>query len=270
MGEEYEENGSKLMKGIRGFGRSLHYTFFTRPNLPFMKYQRPAPFFPLHERMPVLLALILGLQHSLAMLAGVITVPIMISGQANLDNDTQQYLVSTVLIVSGILSCVQITRIWIYKTPYYIGTGVLSIVGSSFAFITTAEGSLAQMYENGYCPKDSSGNKLACPQGYGALIGTACLCGLLEVGLSFTSAKALKKLFPPIVTGPVVLLIGVHLIETGLQDWAGGSSDCSSRPSEGMYRLCPEVGAPHAAPWGSAQFIGLGFLVFLTIIVCER
>lgn len=53
--------------------------------------------------MPVLLALVLGLQHSLAMLAGVITPPIIIAGSANLSTTDSQYLVSTALIVCGIL-----------------------------------------------------------------------------------------------------------------------------------------------------------------------
>jgi NCS2 family nucleobase:cation symporter-2 len=34
--------------------------------------------------------------------------------------------------------------------------------------------------------------------------------------------------------------------------------------------LCPFNEAPHALPWGSAEFIGLGFSVFITIIICER
>jgi NCS2 family nucleobase:cation symporter-2 len=34
--------------------------------------------------------------------------------------------------------------------------------------------------------------------------------------------------------------------------------------------LCPSNSAPHALPWGSAEFLGLGFSVFLTIILCER
>jgi uracil-xanthine permease len=34
--------------------------------------------------------------------------------------------------------------------------------------------------------------------------------------------------------------------------------------------VCPQVGAPHALPWGSAEYIGLGFSVFVTIIICER
>ena len=53
-------------------------------------------------------------------------------------------------------------------------------------------------------------------------------------------------------------------------DWAGGAGSCSARPETGPYRLCPYVGAPHALPWGSAEYIGLGFLVFVTIILCER
>lgn len=44
----------------------------------------------------------------------------------------------------------------------------------------------------------------------------------------------------------------------------------SERPTSGPYVLCPAVGAPHALPWGSAEFIGLGFSVFATIILCER
>jgi uric acid-xanthine permease len=96
------------------------YGFLFRPNLPFMKpATQAAPFFGLNDKMPVLLALLLGFQHALAMLAGVITPPLILSGQGgvNLDVSHQQYLVSTSLIVCGILSCIQITRFHIYKTP---------------------------------------------------------------------------------------------------------------------------------------------------------
>lgn len=178
--------------------------------------------------------------------------------------------VSTSLIVCGILSAIQITRFHIHRTPYYIGTGLISVVGTSFATIPVATGALAQMYSTGYCPSDANGNPLPCPQGYGAIIGTACCCALIEVLMSFTSPKYLRKLFPPLVTGPTVMLIGVSLISSGFADWAGGSGSCMSRPETGLFSLCPNVGAPHALPWGSAEFIGLGFLVFVTIIICER
>ena len=181
---------------------------------------------------------------------------------------TTQYLVSTSLIVSGILSAIQIMRLHIYKSPYYLGTGLISVVGTSFSTITIASGALSQMYSTGYCPVDAHGNRLPCPDGYGAILGTACLCALLEIGLSFTSIKVLKRVFPPLVTGPTVLLIGVSLIQVGLMDWAGGSGTCGQDPS--ARALCPDASAPHALPWGSGEFIGLGFLVFFTIIMCER
>ena len=105
--------------------------FLFTPNIPFMsKPKRKAPFFGLQDRMPVVLALLLGFQHgkytyeasrnllfstfkslasfnllpaALAMLAGIITPPIIISGSANFDAKTEQYLVSTSLSKSSII-----------------------------------------------------------------------------------------------------------------------------------------------------------------------
>jgi len=254
----------------QGLVGTYDYAFLFKPNLPWMKKSKQrAPFFGLQDRMPVVLALLLGFQHALAMLAGIITPPIIIAGSAAFDKKTTQYLVSTSLIVCGILSAVQVTRFHIYKTPYYIGTGLISVVGTSFAIIPIATKGLAQMYANGMCPSASDGTPLPCPKGYGAILGTASLCALLEIGLSFMTPSLLKKLFPPIVTGPTVMLIGVSLIQTGLEGWAGGSGSCMSRPTTGDYMLCPSNTSPHALPWGSAEFLGLGFSVFITIVICE-
>ncbi|KAL3471843.1 purine permease [Aspergillus californicus] len=247
------------------------YAFLFTPRLPFIKQKRKAaPFFGLEDKIPVVLALLLGLQHSLAMLAGVITPPILLGGSsgANFGSEDYQYLVSTSLIVSGLLSAIQMFRFHVYKTRYYVGTGLISVVGTSFSTITVATGTFEQMYSTGYCPVDDSGTRLPCPKGYGALLATSCLCSLLEIGLSFMSSRLLKKLFPPLVTGPTVFLIGASLISNGMKDWAGGSGTCGNNPGDGS--LCPSASAPHALPWGSAEFIGLGFLVFVTIILCER
>ncbi|KAI1610396.1 NCS2 family nucleobase:cation symporter-2 [Exophiala viscosa] len=247
------------------------YGFLFRPNIPFLKKDRRAsPFFGLNDDMPVVLALLLGFQHALAMLAGIITPPLILTSAINLTTEWQQYLVSTSLIVCGILSSIQITRFHIYKTPYYIGTGLISVVGTSFAIIPVATGAFSQMYTNGFCPVAEDGTQLPCPDAYGALIGTCAVCALIEIALSFLPPHVLKKIFPPIVTGPTVMLIGISLIQSGFEDWAGGSGSCMSRPDTGIYRLCPDVSAPHALPWGSAEFVGLGFLVFVTIIICER
>ena len=111
------KNAFTTRKGLLG---DYDYAFLFKPNLPFMKKsERASPFFGLNDKMPVLLALLLGFQHALAMLAGIITPPIILSGSGgvNLSQEQTQYLVSTALIVSGILSLVQIKRFHIYKSP---------------------------------------------------------------------------------------------------------------------------------------------------------
>ncbi|KAG8159524.1 hypothetical protein KVR01_010161 [Diaporthe batatas] len=279
-----ENNGNKKTMGDRA--RAFKHMFFTKdglvgdydygflftPSLPFMR-KRPqaAPFFGLNDKIPVVLALLLGFQHSLAMLAGLITPPIILAGQggANLNAEQAQYLVSTALIVSGLLSVIQITRFHIFKTPYYIGTGIISVVGVSFSIISVGMGALGQMYANGFCPLSEDGQtKLPCPDGYGAIIGTAAVCSLIEILLSFLPPKVMLRIFPPIVTGPTVMLIGINLIESGFQNWAGGSGNCKTA-AEG-FSVCPSDGAPHGLPWGSPEYLGLGLSVFATIIICER
>ncbi|KAF2734571.1 Xanthine/uracil permease [Polyplosphaeria fusca] len=274
LGERVGDKFRRSVKAVttkEGLVGSYDYAFLFKPNLPFMKKdRRAAPFFGLNDKMPLLLALLLGFQHALSMLAGVITPPLILAPAANLTPGQTRYLVSTSLIVCGILSSIQITRFHIWRTPYYIGTGLISVVGTSFATIPVATGALAQMYQTGFCPSDADGNELPCPKGYGAIIGTAAVCALVEVAMAFTSPRLLKKIFPPLVTGPTVMLIGVNLVRSGFQNWAGGSGLCQTRPEDGIFRLCPTINAPRPLPWGSAEFIGLGFSVFITIIICER
>ncbi|KAH3681921.1 hypothetical protein WICPIJ_007117 [Wickerhamomyces pijperi] len=239
------------------------YKFLFTPTIPFMKQEKPIqPFFGLNSDMPVFLGFILGLQHSLAMLAGVITPPILIANFANFESHQQQYLVSTSLIVSGFLSMIQITRFHIFGTPYYLGSGMLSVVGTSFGCIVVVAKVLPMMYTAGYCPVAEDGTHLPCPDGYGSILATSCVCGLLELGMSFIPARKLRKIFPATVTGTVVLLMGVSLIASGFEDWLGGSGCIDS--------ICPSATGPKAAPYGSAQFIGLGFLVYSTIILAEK
>lgn len=249
------------------------YSFLFKPNLPFMKKDaRPRPFYGLNDDMPFVLGLLLGLQHALAMLAGIVTPPILMAGSTgvNLSTADTQYLVSTALIVSAVLSSIQITRIRVPKTQYFLGTGLLSVVGTSFDTIPVATGVFKQMYDTGYCKLGPDGTRLPCLQGYGALLGTTMVASLLEMLISFAPPKYLHKVFPPLVTGPTVMLIGVALVQSGFQNWAGGSGPCMARPTSGPFRLCPSNDAPHPLPWGSAEFIGLGFSAFVTIVLSER
>lgn len=91
---------------------------------------------------------------------GVVTPILIMTGEGstafNLDTADQQYLLSAALIASGLLSLIQITRFRLFKTSkhiyaqncnpeigisyaslldYYLGTGLLSVVGPNFASI---------------------------------------------------------------------------------------------------------------------------------------
>lgn len=116
------------------------------------------------------------------MIAGVITVsqpelyvtsltnqpPIIMASQLALPPDTQAYMISASLIASGILSMVQIARIKIPNTNYYIGTGLITVVGTSFASLSTASAVFTALYADGTCPStqnaDGTTTRLACPE----------------------------------------------------------------------------------------------------------
>lgn len=243
--------------------RDSVYKYILHKPIPADHFGEEQPFFPLNADMPVLLGLVFGFQQALAMLAGLFAAPKLIASSAYLDTYHVEYLVSASLICSGIFSFIQISRFHVFG-KYYIGSGLLSVVGTSFATVTVAQKLLPMMYANGECPSDSQGNPLPCPKGYGMLLGTSSICGLLEVLISFLPPKLITKYVPPIVTGTVVLLIGLSLIESGFQDFMGGAG-CI--PAYGG--IC-DSRYGNTAPWGSAQFFGLGALVYITVIICEK
>lgn len=108
-----------------------------------------------------------------------------------------------------------------------MGTGLLSVVGPNFASIPATSAVIKNMYGSGYCPtgvaEDGTTTYLPCPKAWGAILGTAMVCSLFEMGMSFLPPKTIRRLFPPIVSGTTILLIGCSVISTALQDWAGGS-----------------------------------------------
>ncbi|KAB5587894.1 Xanthine/uracil permease [Ceratobasidium theobromae] len=251
------------------------FAWLCSPGLPWgkRKASRAPQFYALDADLPILLAMTCGFQHALAMLAGLITPPIIFSSALNLDGSTQAYMISASLISSGILSLVQMSRFNIWRN-YYLGTGLITVVGTSFATLSTGFSIFNTLYTDGTCPSttaaDGTVTQGPCPDAYGMLLGTSLVCSILEMGMAFVPPKRLKKIFPPIVTGTVILLIGASLIgESGVLNWGGGSNDCHLRPETGIFRLCPTISAKRPLPWGSPEFIGLGFLSFITIVIVE-
>ncbi|KAJ7057415.1 xanthine/uracil permease [Mycena amicta] len=270
------ERAKEKVTTRHGWLGDYDYAWLCTPTLPFgnlSSKSRQPPFYALHEEMPLILAISTGLQHALAMLAGLITPPIIFASALSLDPRTSAYMISASLIGCGVLSLVQMSRIKLFR-GYYLGTGLISVVGTSFATLSTANAIFDAMYADGTCPSstaaDGTVSRLACPEAYGKLLGTSLICSLLEIGMAFVPIRVLRRVFPPLVTGTVILTIGASLIgSSGIPNWGGGSNSCSSRPTSGIFELCPTIFAPRPLPWGSPEFIGLGFLSFVTIILTE-
>ncbi|KAI0677425.1 Xanthine/uracil permease [Trametes maxima] len=263
-----------------GWVGDYDYAWLCMPSLPW-RLGRPRPkqkktgppFYALDSELPIILAAASGLQHALAMLAGLITPPIIFANALSLDAATSAYMISASLIGCGILSLVQMSRIRLFGN-YYLGTGLISVVGTSFATLSTANAIFNAMYADGTCPSttaaDGTVTRGACPEAYGMVLGTSIICSFLEIFMSFVPARILKRVFPPMVTGTVIVMIGASLIgSSGIPNWGGGSNDCSGRPASGFFELCPNIAAPRPLPWGSPEFIGLGFLSFISIIITE-
>ncbi|MGP3779587.1 uracil-xanthine permease family protein [Halanaerobium saccharolyticum] len=179
--------------------------------------------YALNDQPPMGRRFLLGLQHMLAMFVGVITPPILIANAAGLGAAETSFMVSMTLIMSGIVTFVQCKRFG----P--IGAGLLGVTGTSFTFVPMAMAA-------------------ANAGGIPLVLGMAMVTAPVEILLS-RFLKQIRSLFPPLVTGTVVTLIGLTLIKTGMQDFAGGAG---------------------AENFGSLSNLLLGSFVLVIIIIASR
>jgi xanthine/uracil permease len=183
-------------------------------NKEYKDYQ--APFYGLNDEVPILLTIILGLQHALTMIGSIVSPPLAIAGGAfNFDATITQYLVSAAFITAGLATFLQVPRVHLKGTPYYTGTGLLSVVGPIFDILPIAFNYTDMRYANG-----------TCPDAWGAILGSMMCCVWIQICMSVVPPKTLNKIFPKTITGSLLLLVGVYLISNGMQNW-GGSSNCN-------------------------------------------
>lgn len=146
---------------------------------------------PLKEAIP------LGLQHIFAMFLGNIAVPIIIAGVVGITGNDLTILVQSAMIMAGIATIIQCYPIWL------VGARLPVVMGTSFGFLPT---NIA----------------IASSYGISGLLGASLIGGLFGGTLGFF-IKKLRRFFPKIVTGTVVLTIGLSLLPTGIVSMAGGS-----------------------------------------------
>ncbi|ABY42738.1 MULTISPECIES: xanthine permease PbuX [Bacillus] len=165
----------------------------------------------------------LGMQHMLAMYAGAIIVPLIVGGGLGLNQQELTYLVSIDLLMCGVATILQAL------SNRFFGIGLPVVLGCTF----TAVG-----------PMIAIGKQYGVSSIYGAIIAA----GLFVVIFAKLFGK-LVKLFPPVVTGSVVTVIGVTLVPAAINDMAGG------------------VGSKD---FGSLENLALAFGVLLFIIIMYR
>ena len=157
-------------------------------------------------KMPLKHAIPLGLQHVLAMFVGNLTPLLIITSACGLAGgefaDLQVSLLQNAMFVAGIVTLVQLYAVG----P--VGGKVPLIMGTSSGFLGVFNSVAATM----------GGGVMA----YGAIMGASILGGIFESVLG-VFLKPLRKLFPSVVTGTVVLSIGLSLISVGINSFGGGN-----------------------------------------------
>jgi hypothetical protein len=119
------------------------WAWLCTPRMPWSKDKRLPAFYGINDKIPFPVAMVMGFQHALAMMGGIITPPILVSGAfyARFTTEETQYLLSVGLICSGILSFTQIVQFKLWG-GFVIGTGFISVVGTSFVFLPIAQASI--------------------------------------------------------------------------------------------------------------------------------
>ncbi|MDH2913984.1 nucleobase:cation symporter-2 family protein [Kosakonia cowanii] len=159
----------------------------------------------LEDRPPLPQTLFAALQHLLAMFVGVITPALLICQALGLPAQDTQHILSMSLFASGVASLIQI------KAWGPVGSGLLSIQGTSFNFV-------APLIMGGTALKTGGADV---PTMMAALFGTLMLASCTEMVISRILPLA-RRIITPLVSGVVVMIIGLSLIQVGLTSVGGG------------------------------------------------
>ncbi|HIQ95131.1 MAG TPA: purine/pyrimidine permease [Candidatus Limivivens merdigallinarum] len=166
-----------------------------------------------------------AMQHVLAMLVGNITPPMLIAGTLSLSAGDKIMLTQAAMIIGGITTLLQLYPIMGF------GMGMPSVMGVAFAYMP-----ILTMIGNQY--------------GISAIFGSQLVAGFLSIFIGMFMKK-IRRFFPPIVSGTVVLSIGLSLYKTAITYMGGGS------------------GAQSAGNFGSGQFWILAIVTLVVTLACS-
>lgn len=178
---------------------------------------------PVDQVLPFGQLFLYGLQHVLAMYAGAVAVPLIIAGAAGLTKEQTAFLINADLFTCGIATLLQCLGFWKF------GIRIPVIQGVTFAAVTPMV-------------------MIAQSQGMTGIFGAVIVAGLFTLLVAPFFSK-LIRFFPPVVTGSVITIIGISLLQVGV-NWAAGG-----------------VGNKD---YGSLTFLGVAGIVLLTILLINK
>jgi xanthine permease len=168
---------------------------------------------PLSEAIP------LGVQHLFAMFLSTVALPLVIAGAIGLEPAETAFIVQMALLVAGIATLVQVYSVG----P--VGARLPIVMGTSAIFV-------APLID------------ISTTFGLAAIFGAVIVAAPTEIVIGYFYDD-LRQLFPPLVTGTVVMLVGLTLIPTAIDYSAGG---------------------PGAETYGNLENLALAGLVFAAAI----
>ncbi|NUC71881.1 purine permease [Haloterrigena sp. SYSU A558-1] len=169
------------------------------------------------DKPPLPKSILLGLQHVAVMIVPATAVAYVVANGVGLEADAA-YLVQMVLLFSGLATMVQA------YTVGPVGARLPIVMGSSFTFVGATI-------------------DIGASFGLAAVFGAILVTGFVVEGLIGWQFKRIKPFFPPLVTGLVVVIIGLYLVPVAMDYVAGGSA------------------AEAAGTFGGLQHLGLAALV---------
>ena len=164
-----------------------------------------------------------ALQHVLAMLVGNITPPILIATQLNLPESDKVLLMQAAMLIGGITTLIQLFPILGF------GMGLPNVMGVAFAYMPVL---LA----------------IGAEYGISGIFGAQLVGAFSSIFIGMFIGK-LRPLFPPIVSGTVVLSIGLSLYRTAINYMAGGT--------------------PAAPDFGLPKYWAIAMIVLAVTLVCS-
>ncbi|MER6389292.1 nucleobase:cation symporter-2 family protein [Streptomyces sp. NPDC001523] len=161
---------------------------------------------PVDEVLPLPKLALYGFQHVLAFYAGAVIVPILVGSALKLSPEQLVYLINADLFTCGIASIIQAWGVG------RIGARLPIIQGVTFTAVSP-------MIAIGL---GAGGGTAALLVIYGAVI-TAGIATFAFAWMPARVFRVVMSLFPPVVTGTVITILGIVLLPVALKDVVGGA-----------------------------------------------